>query len=70
MTPKTRQVLWDLYHVSTLAGLVGGSFAKLAPQYGLRVEGIEDDVNEWTDFWVAVAKDILTPAEEKGPADD
>lgn len=60
-----RRTLMDLYHADTLAGMIGEAFPAVAAQYGLRVEGIEDDVNEWHRFWYEVAKQILHTPEPK-----
>lgn len=49
----------NLYDIYTLAGAMQESFGRQATQYGLTVEGIEDDINEHMDFWTEVAKDIL-----------
>ncbi len=49
----------DLHHVSTLAIAMQEAFTRVAPRYGLRLEGIEDDINEHMDFWTTVAKELL-----------
>lgn len=51
--------LTDLHHISTLAIELGMAFPAVAKQYGVRLEGIEDDANEHNDFWVAVARHVL-----------
>jgi hypothetical protein len=58
MTAPRRRIT-DLNDGPTLAVSLACAFAKIATAYGARLEGIEDDVNEHTDFWFAVAREVL-----------
>jgi hypothetical protein len=51
--------IMDLHDDNTLAGLMAGAFAEEAKRHGLRLEGIEDDANEWQMFFLAVARRVL-----------
>lgn len=51
--------LTDLHHLNTLAVTLAEAFPPVAQEYGVRLEGIEDDINEHTQFWLAVARRIL-----------
>jgi hypothetical protein len=55
----TKRMLVDLLNVPTLAITMQGAFSALAPRYGVRLEGIEDDINEHMDFWTQVAVEML-----------
>jgi hypothetical protein len=54
-----RRMLVDLLNVPTLALTMQGAFTEIAPRYGVRLEGIEDDINEHVEFWMMVAVEIL-----------
>ena len=51
----------DLYHTTTLGLAIMDAFADVAPRYGLRLVGIEDDANEHSLFWQDVAAAIVPP---------
>ena len=58
MSDTTRMSV-DLLNVPTLAITMQSAFSALAPRYGVRLEGIEDDINEHMDFWTQVAVEML-----------
>lgn len=49
----------DLSHPPTLGLSMMAAFNVVAPRYGLRLVGIEDDANEHSQFWQEVAKQLL-----------
>ena len=51
--------LTDLHDVSTLAVTLSMDFYPVAQAYGVRLEGLEDDINVHTEFWYEVAREIL-----------
>jgi hypothetical protein len=55
----TKRMLVDLLNVPTLAITMQGAFSAIAPRYGVRLEGIENDVNEHMEFWTMVAVEAL-----------
>ena len=59
MSRKDRATV-DFYHAVTLAYDMFISFNEIAPKYGVRLEGIEDDANEHSDFWQQVARQMLS----------
>jgi hypothetical protein len=58
----------DLHHVPTLGLSIMAAFWVVAPRYGVRLDGIEDDANEHSDFWQQVAAEIITAATPPTPA--
>lgn len=54
-----RYMLVDLLNVPTLAISIQAAFSEQAKRHGVRLEGIEDDINEHMDFWSTVAVEIL-----------
>ncbi len=57
----------DLRHRPTLGLSIMAAFSAVAPRYGVRLDGIEDDANEWSDFWQQVAAEILAPPAPSDP---
>lgn len=53
------RTLVDLYDDGTLAITMAVAFAAEAQSYGVRLEGIEMDINEWNDFFLGVARRML-----------
>ena len=49
----------DFRNVPTLGLSMMAAFSTVAPRYGVRLEGIEDDANEHSVFWQEVANEIL-----------
>lgn len=62
-----RRLISDFSNGPTLGISLMVAFTVVAPRYGVRLEGIEDDANEWSDFWQQVAREAIdansTPAD-------
>lgn len=57
----------DLYHAPTLGLSIWEAFQEIAKEYGVRLEGIPDDANEYSDFWQAVGKRVLKDSGVRRP---
>lgn len=51
--------IMDLHDDTTLGGMICQAFADAAKEYGVRLEGIEPDINEWNMFFLTVARRVL-----------
>jgi hypothetical protein len=60
--------LMNLSHAPTLGLSLMTAFAEVGPRYGVRLEGIEDDANEHSDFWQQVAREVLKDGDRFRPA--
>lgn len=49
----------DYGHAPTLGLTMMAAFSVVGPRYGVRIEGIEDDANEHSDFWQEVAREMI-----------
>lgn len=60
----------DLKHAATLGLSMMTAFTEVAARYGVRLEGIEHDANEHSDFFQQVARQLLANEGSPKKGDD